>query len=143
MKIKSGFSLIEFLIVIVILSTLSAIAIPIYQDYVVRARVMEGLAVTGPARIAIAEAVQQGVALDDIHSLSTLKLSFTPTDTISAMTVSRGVIQIAYFPQALHGNEIILTFTPSVLSNTKALSWACKTNDVVYLKYVPPNCRNI
>ncbi|MFQ5938190.1 MAG: prepilin-type N-terminal cleavage/methylation domain-containing protein, partial [Acidiferrobacterales bacterium] len=40
-RFQSGFTLIEVLVVVTIVGVLSAIAVPAYQDYSVRARVSE------------------------------------------------------------------------------------------------------
>ena len=41
--LQKGFTLIELMIVLIIISVLAAIAIPAYQDYTLRAKVVEGL----------------------------------------------------------------------------------------------------
>src|SRR5467141_5176260 len=52
-RIQQGFTLIELMIVVAIVGILAAIAIPAYQDYTVRAKVTEGLALANAAKIAV------------------------------------------------------------------------------------------
>lgn len=54
---QPGFTLIEMMIVVAIISSLAAIAIPAYQGYVMRARVSEGLSLAAAARMAVIETI--------------------------------------------------------------------------------------
>jgi type IV pilus assembly protein PilE len=51
MKQQRGFSLIELMIAIVIVSILATIAIPSYRDYVTRSRIPEATATLGDVRV--------------------------------------------------------------------------------------------
>lgn len=51
---EKGFTLIELMIVIAIIGILAAIALPAYQDYTIRTRVLEGLSLANSAKSAMA-----------------------------------------------------------------------------------------
>ncbi len=140
---QKGFTLIELMIVVAIIGVLAAIAIPAYQDYIIRARVTEGLSLASSAQTTISENAMTGNA--------DLSLGWTPPASTSivqsvAVAAGSGVITITYTALA---QSIVLTMTPQ--SSQKALvagtppadpiTWTCAVSDANNDRYVPANCR--
>ena len=101
LRLSSGFSLIELMIVVTIISILTVIAIPSYQDYTKRARFSEVIAATAPFKVAVALALQQGILPSELTAGSNgIPEDPLPTKNLENLSVENGIITAASTPIA-------------------------------------------
>jgi type IV pilus assembly protein PilA len=147
-SIQKGFTLIELMIVVAIIAILAAIAIPAYQDYVIRSQVSEGMSLADGAKTAVAEFyANKGHYPTNNGSAGLASSGSIKGKYVSSVDVSGGQIVAAYAgPQAndkIKAN--ILVFSP--FDEGGSTSWNCK-NDAggakktdIAVKYLPAACR--
>jgi type IV pilus assembly protein PilA len=117
---QEGFTLVELMIVVTIVGILSALAVPAYQDYTIRARVSEAASLSAPAKTAIDMAYSEGRIPGSMPSAASLGLaasgSYRSKYVQSITTNAAAVIsvQLSSEPTLGAASGGIVSFSPTV-----------------------------
>lgn len=138
-RLQQGFTLIELMIVVAIVGILAAIALPAYQDYVIRSKMSEGVAALAACKTSISEYVSTKTnwpADADAAGCSTLATQYVASLAVGA----NGVISVQVQNTGSKSGECTLTLTPGTGGLPDITSWV-GTHGVCDAKYVPSNFR--
>ena len=136
-RVQQGFTLIELMIVVAIVGILAAIALPAYQDYIVRSKMAEGEAAVAACKTSVAEYLSThataGIAAVDG---SVAGCSDTVTQYVASTTVLNGVITVLTRNTGAGACSLILTPTPDATDTATIATWV-GSNSGCQSKHVP------
>ncbi len=130
---------------VAVVAILAAIAIPAYQDYVIRSQVSEGVYLADGAKTAVGEYVANTGKLPADNANAGLATAASISGTyVSAVEVKDGQISVTYSSQppqkanaALDGGILVFSATP----NDGSTAFTCSSTNIPQ-KYLPSVCRH-
>lgn len=141
---QKGFTLIELMIVVAIIAILSAFALPAYQDYTIRTRVAEGLALASSAKTAMTEYYSTNHTWPGSNSSAGMANASKITgNAVTSVKVEANVITITYKTNVGDSTKNVITIAaPAAPSAGESITWKCgSTNTTVPSQFRPPECR--
>jgi type IV pilus assembly protein PilA len=135
-KIQQGFTLIELMIVVAIIGILAAVAIPAYQDYLIRSKMSEVAAALSACKTSVAEyAAAKNAYPADVDNAG---CSTTATTYVASMAVAAGVMTATENKTGATPAGCAMTLSP-LGSAASITGWSGTTS--CDKKYVPATFR--
>ena len=137
-----GFTLIELMIVVAIIAILAAVAIPIYQEHIVRTQVTEGLSLTQGAKASVTEHfANRAMFPSDNYDAGLAPPGSITGSYVSAVTIGSGDGEIAVTfggkaNSMIAGQQLLLQASDAGGS----LTWSCSSQNI-QPRYLPTSCR--
>lgn len=136
-RMQQGFTLIEVMVVISIIGTLAAIALPPYQDYVIRAKITEGIVLAAPLQKAVADYYDRWGKLPANNAAAALAApNAYRARYVESIEVKAGVVTVVFkniHPVSSKESPApTLTLRPAIntLHPTGAIVWSCSQSPV-------------
>ena len=140
-KFEQAFTLIELMIVVSIIGILSVIAIPTYQDYVIRIQISEGMNLSDDIKTVVTKFFQDRGTWPINNIEAGLSI---PTNIegkyVLAIEVVNNIITVTYGNGAhatIDGQNITMT----AIEKNGSIGWTCTSGGVIADNHLPEACR--
>jgi type IV pilus assembly protein PilA len=144
MKKQQGFTLIELMIVVAIVAILAAIALPAYQDYIIRAQVSEAATLLDGTKTTTTEFFEnKGYFPANNTSAGMASAASITGNYVASVTTATGIttaIMSASANKAVQTDALVLSAITA--ANGGSVKYTCKTGTpAIAARYLPTTCR--
>lgn len=145
-NVQKGFTLIELMIVVAIIAILAAIAIPQYQNYIIRSQVSEGMNLADGAKTAVSEFYNNTGRFPPSNKSAGLapagSIIGKYVTGVDAGNTTKGKI-IATFGKEANAKILSSVVVLSAYDQGGSISWNCKSGAGTNVPdaYLPTACR--
>ncbi len=145
---QQGFTLIELMIVVAIIGILAAIALPAYNDYIVRSKITEVLGLAAAAKTTITEYYQTQNGLPGTND-SGINTNAAQSNYVSGI-VYTSASNLAILTYTLDATNLATDATGTIVFagtvTGSRITWRCNISSgdgtaTAPNKYLPANCR--
>lgn len=165
---QKGFTIIELMIVLAIIGLLTAIALPIYRDYTIKAKISEAIAVASSCKQVLTEMISTSDSANITAAVTGVCEPFQSQYVASMTTLSPGlaivvILDATKFPvdavkagvndmfmlQAAKGGSFLFPMDTNNDAGATPSAWYCGPGNVmgfftgtnIQPKYLPANCK--
>lgn len=137
----SGFTLIELMIVVAIIAILAAIAVPAYQNYLIRSQVTEGTSLATGAKAAVWDFVANTGRFPGNNTSAGLASATSISGRyVSSVDVTGGQITVKYNTSSANVAIKSQTLVLSPTTSAGSIVWSCSAGSLSP-EYLPSVCR--
>ena len=139
---QAGYTIIEIMIVLGVIAVILSLALPVYTNYSIRAKVGEALAVVASAKTAVNTTCIEDPTIDPLTE-SRSGYAFAASKYVASVSFSgtcRAPVITVTTQNTGASTPIDLTLTGNLDGSLSRLDWACTSNTAD--RNVPKECRN-
>ena len=137
---QKGFSLIELMIIVAIIGTLSAIAIPSYANYQAKAKLAAGLAEITPGKTAVEVKLYNGEIIANAAAIGLAATTNNCTTTVEVANTG-----IAFISCSIANASGKISAAKMTWTRTVSGEWSCASMGIVagYEYLAPKTCKQV